>query len=97
MLATACLALAWLTPCSLHGSSGLHSPTTQVAKAHETQQQRVSAEYVDWLERRSMLEQSRQLAPLVSGEGMQWRHEYADAGNSGASRDQLVRAPFRLA
>jgi trehalose synthase len=76
--ATACLALAWLTPCSLHGSSGLHSPTTQVAKAHETQQQRVSAEYVDWLERRSMLEQSRQLAPLVSGEGMQWRHEYAE-------------------
>jgi trehalose synthase len=78
ILATACLALAWVTSCSLHSSSGPHPPTTPSAEAHEAQQQWVSAEYVDWLERRSMLEQSRQLAPLVSGEGMQWRHEYAE-------------------
>jgi trehalose synthase len=75
--ATACLALAWVTSCSLHSSSGPHPPTNQSAEAHATQQQRVSAEYVDWLERRSMLAQGRQLAPLVSGEGMQWRREYA--------------------
>jgi maltose alpha-D-glucosyltransferase/alpha-amylase len=78
MLAAACLTLAWLTSCSVHRSSEPHPPAAPLAQAHETQQQWVSAEYVDWLERRSMLEQSRQLAPLVSGEGMQWRHEYAE-------------------
>ena len=31
----------------------------------------------------------------LSGAG-DWTHEYADAGNSGASLDRLVRAPFRL-
>ena len=26
----------------------------------------------------------------------EWRHEYADAGNTGSSLDELVRSPFRL-
>ncbi len=77
ILATACLVLASVTSCSLRSSSGPHLATNQVAEAHQTQQQWVSAEYIDWLERHSMLQQSQQLATLVSGQGMQWRHEYA--------------------
>jgi trehalose synthase len=78
ILATACLALASVTSCSLHSSSRPHPATNQVAEAHESRQQWASAEYVEWLERHSMLQQSQQLAHLVSGEGMQWRHEYAE-------------------
>jgi len=37
----------------------------------------VAPEYIDWLERRSMLDQSRRLMPKVSGQDLQWRHEYA--------------------
>jgi trehalose synthase len=77
ILATACMALACLTSCTAPRSSGPPPTTTQVAVAHETQPQWASAEYIGWLESRSMLEQSRQLAPLVSGQGMQWRHGYA--------------------
>jgi len=77
ILAAASLALASVTSCSLRSSSGPHPATDQVAEAHQTQQQWASAEYIDWLERHSMLQQSQQLAPLVSGQGMQWRHEYA--------------------
>ncbi len=36
-----------------------------------------SREYIDWLEQQSMLKQSTELAPLVSGKGAQWRHQYA--------------------
>jgi trehalose synthase len=35
-----------------------------------------SPEYINWLEKRSMLDQARRLTPKVSGQGMQWRHEY---------------------
>ena len=37
-----------------------------------------SPAYIDWLEQRSMLKQSEQLAPLVSGKGAQWQHHYAE-------------------
>ncbi|MGD8895156.1 MAG: hypothetical protein PVJ73_03895, partial [Acidobacteriota bacterium] len=77
ILAAASLALASVTSCSLRSSSGPRPATNQVAEAHQSQQQWASAEYIDWLERHSMLQQSQQLAPLVSGQGMQWRHEYA--------------------
>ncbi|HEX5009972.1 MAG TPA: maltose alpha-D-glucosyltransferase [Planctomycetota bacterium] len=79
IVATAlCLALAWLTSCSFPGSSERDPTTPRLAEAHETGPQWASAEYVGWLERRSMLQQSRELAPLVSGQGLQWQHEYAE-------------------
>jgi trehalose synthase len=77
IVATACLALACLTSCTAPSLLEPPPTTTQVAVAPETQPQWASAEYVDWLESRSMLKQSQQLAPMVSGQGMQWRREYA--------------------
>jgi trehalose synthase len=47
-------------------------------EAREAQKPWVSAEYIEWLERQSMLDQSRRLMPLVSGQGMQWRRVYAE-------------------
>lgn len=48
-----------------------------------------SAEYIDWLESRSMLDQARRLAPRISGRGAQWRHEYA----APRPRDVVKKAP----
>jgi trehalose synthase len=75
--AAACFAAVSLTACSLSVLSRQPSATSQLQEAREAQQPWVSAEYVDWLERQSMLGQSRQLMPLVSGQGRQWRNEYA--------------------
>jgi trehalose synthase len=75
--AACCLALVSLTACSLPISSPHPVATGQVEADRQAQQPWVSAEYIAWLERQSMLEQSRRLMPLVSGQGMQWRHEYA--------------------
>lgn len=75
--AACCLALVSLTACSLPIGSRQPAATSQLEEAREAQQPWVSAEYIDWLESRSMLEQSRALTPLVSGQGMQWRREYA--------------------
>ncbi|HON68808.1 MAG TPA: hypothetical protein PLS23_20180, partial [Phycisphaerae bacterium] len=38
----------------------------------------VYPDYIDWLERRSMLYQSQRLAPMVSGRGLQWQREFAE-------------------
>lgn len=78
IVATAfCLALTCLTSCTTHRSSGPQPAATPMAAAPATQRQWASPDYIHWLESRSMLAQSQQLAPLVSGQGMQWRHEFA--------------------
>ena len=53
-------------------------PKTTVPLLDPSQQPWNSPAYVDWLERRSMLKQSEQLAPLVSGKKIQWQHQYAE-------------------
>jgi trehalose synthase len=75
--AAGCLALVSFTACSLPSLSRQPAATSQLQEARSAQQPWVSAEYIEWLEQRSMLEQSRRLMPLVSGRGMQWQHEYA--------------------
>lgn len=78
MAATAFLTLACLTSCTSPKSSASHTATAQLTQAPSThQRQPASAEYIEWLESRSMLEQSQQLAHLVSGQGVQWQREYA--------------------
>src|SRR2546421_12988084 len=37
-----------------------------------------AAEYVRWLEERSMLFQAGEQAKLISGRGVQWRHPYGE-------------------
>jgi hypothetical protein len=76
--AAAWMALGSLTACSLPSFSkpsavlpsvsGPPAATAEVQPAREAQPLWASAEYVDWLERRSMLEQSRRLLPVVRRE-----------------------------
>jgi hypothetical protein len=78
IVAAACyLPLVSLTACSLPIWSQQPAATNPQEEARQAQRPWVSAEYIDWLERRSMLGQSRRLTPLVSGQAMQWRHAYA--------------------
>lgn len=37
-----------------------------------------SPDYLQWLEKQSLLEQSRRLSTIVSGRGMQWQRQYAE-------------------
>src|SRR5437868_13438073 len=49
-----------------------------------------SPEYVAWLEERSMLKQSQQLAAHISGKGKQWRHYFAEPQPREAVRQASV-------
>jgi trehalose synthase len=75
--AAGCLTLLSLTACTLPAPFGHPSPTRELDDARKAQLSWVAPEYLDWLERRSMLDQSRPLMPQVSGHAMQWQHEYA--------------------
>jgi trehalose synthase len=77
VVAAACLALVSLTACTLPTPSRHPSATSELDASREAQLPWVAPEYIDWLERQSMLDQSRRLMPRVSGQGMQWQHEYA--------------------
>jgi trehalose synthase len=72
-----CLTLASLTACTLTAPSRHPLPTRESVASPEAQRPWVAPEYIDWLERQSMLAQSGPLMRQVSGHGMQWRHEYA--------------------
>ena len=72
-----CLILASLTACTLTAPSRHPLPTRESVASPEAQRPWVAPEYIDWLERQSMLDQSGPLMRQVSGHGMQWRHEYA--------------------
>jgi trehalose synthase len=56
----------------------LAQPATVPASKPANTQQWSSPAYIDWLERRSMLKQSEELTPRVSGKGAQWQHQYAE-------------------
>jgi trehalose synthase len=58
--------------------SALAQPATAPASKPANTQQWTSPAYIDWLERRSMLKQSEELAPGVSGKGAQWQHQFAE-------------------
>jgi trehalose synthase len=75
--AAGCLALVSLTARSQSVSPRQPLAASQSEEARKAQQPWVSAEYIDWLKHQSMLDQSQRLMPLVSGQGLQWRHEYA--------------------
>jgi trehalose synthase len=75
--AVGCLTLVSLTACPRPAPSRHPSSASELDESRKAQQRWVAPEYIDWLERRSMLDQSRRLMPQVSGNGMQWRHEYA--------------------
>lgn len=60
-------------------------PTPQVAP-----RSLVDPAYVSWLEERSMLYQARRQATLVSGQGVQWRHAYAEPQTQAAVRQASV-------
>jgi trehalose synthase len=72
-----CLTLMSLTACTPPGPSPHPSSASELVEARKAQLPWIAPEYIDWLERRSMLDQSRQLLPRVSGQAMQWLHEYA--------------------
>src|SRR4051812_15252200 len=47
-------------------------------------------EYIDWLEHRSMLKQSEEMARSLSGKGAQWKHEFAEPQPRAAIRQASV-------
>jgi len=75
--AAGCLALLSLTTCNLPAPSRHPSAASESDDVRRAQLPWVAPEYIDWLQSRSMLDQSRRLMPRVSGHGLQWRHEYA--------------------
>ena len=75
--AAVCLALVSSTACIRPVPSRHPSSRSESSESRRAQRPWVAPEYVDWLVRRSMLEQSRRQMPQVSGHGMPWRHEYA--------------------
>src|SRR5579871_2193898 len=52
--------------------------TTKPSSPTEARESWNSPEYIDWLERQSMLKQSTEIAPSVSGKGTQWQRPYAE-------------------
>jgi trehalose synthase len=58
------LSCGWASPCS--------------AQRVAEQQKRTEADYVRWLEQRSMLYQAREQARRISGHGRQWQHPYGE-------------------
>lgn len=77
------------------GSSHETAPNAsgQPANATETTQPplgETSAEYIAWLEPRSMLYQAQHLSDRVSGRSLQWRHSYAHPKPEGFVRAASV-------
>src|SRR6478752_4725727 len=58
-------------------TSHANAQPTVVAKQSSAERNSNQAEYVEWLENRSMLSQSGKLSPILSGKSAQWQHEFA--------------------
>ena len=85
-----------LRPC---GGVALLGQTKAAGEARRPLEAKALAAWVASVPKAQMSRDDGVWARLVRGPlpgAGQWTHEYANAANTGASQDQLVRAPFRL-
>ena len=69
-------------------SSGQAGSSGQVAAEQRLGQ--TSADYIQWLESRSMLYQAEHLSDLIAGKHLQWRHAYGHPRPQDFVRDASV-------